>query len=101
MIGDRRTNIDRFGFISLLMMTQNVETKVIVSKIMEHLIADDLMDLLNKVSWFWQEQHGFRKGYSCERQLAALYLDLVEGLDNGSGPSGGLDNGSGPSGGTR
>jgi hypothetical protein len=69
-----RNSVDSYRPVSLT---------CIVCKLMEHLIADYIKEVLRKKNWLWEGQHGFRKGYSCESQLTSLYQDLVEGLDGG------------------
>lgn len=51
-------------------------------KIMEHVIFTHIISFLDKVNFFHPAQHGFRKGFSCETQLALFVHDLHSNLDN-------------------
>ena len=33
--------------------------------------------------WFYEGQHGFRPGYSCESQVITVYQDIADTLDKG------------------
>lgn len=50
-------------------------------KIMEHVIYTEIMKFLDSNKYFHPSQHGFRKGFSCETQLAAFLHDLHTNLD--------------------
>ena len=46
----------------------------IFCKIMEHIIASSIMRFLSEKGAISQSQHGFRKGRSCETQLALFII---------------------------
>lgn len=50
-------------------------------KIMEHVIYSQIMDFLGAINFFHPSQHGFRKGLSCETQLAVFLHDVHSNLD--------------------
>lgn len=52
------------------------------SKIMEHIIFTNIMNHLERNHYLHPSQPGFRKGLSCETQLAAFIHDLHVNLDN-------------------
>ena len=54
-----------------------------VSKQIEHVIASYLRQVWVKNHWFYECQHGFRPGYSCENQVIAVCQDIADCLDNG------------------
>jgi hypothetical protein len=37
------------------------------------------------MDWLFEGQHGFRPGYSCERQVITVCQDIADPLDNGRG----------------
>ena len=43
---------------------------------MEHVIYTQIMQFLDRHNFFHVSQHGFRKGLSCETQLAMFNYDL-------------------------
>ena len=51
-------------------------------KILEHIIHTNIMSHLEKYHVLNNEQHGFRKGRSCETQLALTVNDLARILDD-------------------
>ena len=51
-------------------------------KIMEHIIYTHIMAFLDCNNFFHPAQHGFRRGYSCETQLATFLHDLHINLDS-------------------
>lgn len=51
-------------------------------KLLEHIIYTHIMDFLDSNNFFHPAQHGFRKGYSCETQLAMFVHDLHVNLDS-------------------
>ena len=55
----------------------------VVSKQIEHVIASYLRQVWVKNHWFYECQHGFRPGYSCENQVIAVCQDIADCLDNG------------------
>lgn len=50
-------------------------------KLMEHVIYTHVMHFLDSNNFFHSSQHGFRKGRSCETQLALFLHDLHANLD--------------------
>lgn len=50
-------------------------------KIMEHVIYSQIFNFLDSNEFFHPSQHGFRKGLSCETQLAQFVHDLQTNLD--------------------
>lgn len=52
-------------------------------KFMEHIIVKNITKFLEDNNFFYCYQHGFRKGYSCETQLAGLTHDILDNLDTG------------------
>lgn len=55
----------------------------IVSKVLEHIIASHLMTYADHQKILYKNQHGFRKGKSCEKQLIELVADATNNLDQG------------------
>lgn len=54
----------------------------IPSKLFEHIIASNLMAHLESINFFYPQQHGFRKLYSCETQLAEFTHDILQYMDD-------------------
>ena len=52
-------------------------------KIMEHILASNIMSHGEHNSILYPPQHGFRKGRSCETQLIELMDDLTSNLEDG------------------
>ena len=50
---------------------------------MEHVIASYLRQVWDKNDWLYEDQHGFRPGYSCESQVITVYQDIADSLDKG------------------
>ena len=50
---------------------------------MEHVTASYLRQVCDKNDWLYERQHGFRLGYSCERQIITVCQDIADALDNG------------------
>ncbi|KAJ4433787.1 hypothetical protein ANN_16099 [Periplaneta americana] len=50
----------------------------VVCKVMEHLISDYIRQVLNAKDWFYNRQHSFREGFSCDSQITSLVQDLAE-----------------------
>lgn len=50
-------------------------------KLMEHVIYSHIINFLDSNSFFDPAQHGFRRGFSCETQLALFAHDLHTNLD--------------------
>ena len=49
---------------------------------MEHVIASYLRQVWDKNDWLYEDQYGFRLGYSCESQVIAVWQDIADSLDN-------------------
>lgn len=60
-----------------------VSLTCIACKIMEHIIASELMNHLDDNNILHDSQHGFRKLRSCETQLLELTEELTERTENG------------------
>ena len=56
-----------------------------VCKQLEHVIAGYLRQVWDKNDWFYEGQHGFRLGYSCESQVITVCQDIADSLDEGVG----------------
>ena len=54
----------------------------VVSKIMEKLVRDKIMEHMEENNIFTKHQHGFRKGYACITQLIDVCDKWTEELDN-------------------
>jgi len=50
---------------------------------MEHVIAEYQREVWEMNGWLYEGQHGFRPGYSCERQLVMICQDVADSLDEG------------------
>jgi len=50
---------------------------------MKHVIASYLRQACDKNDWLYEDQHGFRPGYSCESQVITVCQDIADSLDNG------------------
>ena len=61
---------------------QPVSLTSICSKLLEHVIASQLMGHLNLHNTLYSLQHGFRDKCSCETQLLALVQELASGVDS-------------------
>ncbi|KAB0803168.1 hypothetical protein PPYR_00138 [Photinus pyralis] len=68
------TNIENFRPIALL---------TIFSKIFEKLLAQQLLDFLNKHHLITECQHGFRKNRSTETAATAMIQNIMDHLNNG------------------
>lgn len=55
----------------------------LVCKIMERVIHNRIKDIVEDRGGISDNQHGFRKGFSCETQLLGFVEDLSEVMDNG------------------
>lgn len=51
-------------------------------KLFEHILYSNIADHLDKNSFFFPKQHGFRAGFSCETQLFEFTTDLHLSLDS-------------------
>ena len=54
----------------------------VCSKVMEHIVHSTVMNHLDHHDILCPEQHGFRKGHSCESQLISTIQDLTSTADN-------------------
>lgn len=54
-----------------------------ICKIIEHIIHSQVIKYLEEHNTIFKFQHGFRKGYSCETQLAGFTNDLYTSVDSG------------------
>ena len=54
----------------------------VISKIMEHVIASNIMSHLEKNHIITPVQHGFRCNHSCDTQLVGLLYDLTNSYDH-------------------
>ena len=61
-----------------------VSLTCICSKIMEHILVSQISKHLDKYDILDKNQHGFRKGLSCETQLIEFIKDLHSSVDNGT-----------------
>lgn len=55
----------------------------VVCKVLEHIIYTNVMQHLNSQALITDTQHGFRRGRSCETQLALFAHDIQSKLDSG------------------
>ena len=55
----------------------------VVCKQMEHVIAGYLRQVSEMSGWFYEDQHGFRPGYSCESQVVTVCQDIADSMDEG------------------
>jgi len=55
----------------------------VVCKQMEHIIAVYLRQVWEMSGWFYECQHGFRPGCSCESQLVKVCKDIADSLHEG------------------
>ena len=53
------------------------------SKILEHIVTNHLMTFADQHNILFENQHGFRKNKSCEKQLIELVADMTDNLDKG------------------
>ncbi|KAL8625338.1 hypothetical protein ACOMHN_044481 [Nucella lapillus] len=52
-------------------------------KLLEHILVRDIMTYCENHQIFCEEQHGFRRGRSCETQLLGLVDEVSRALENG------------------
>jgi hypothetical protein len=50
---------------------------------MEHVTAGYLREVWEMSGWLYEGQHGFRPGYSRERQFVRVCQDIANSLDEG------------------
>ena len=55
----------------------------ILRKVLEHIMASQIVKHMNKHSLLYDLQHGFRENRSCETQLTMLVEDLARGASRG------------------
>lgn len=60
---------------------QPISLTSIPCKLMEHVIYSYIINFLDSQNFFHHSQHGFRRGLSCETQLAIYVHDLHANLD--------------------
>jgi hypothetical protein len=48
---------------------------------MEHIIAGYMRQVWENSDWLYEGQHGFRPGYSCERQIITVCQGISDTLD--------------------
>jgi len=53
----------------------------VVYKQMEHVIAGYIQQVWEDRDWFYEGQHRFRPGYSCESQIITVFQDISDSLD--------------------
>ena len=56
----------------------------ILCKVLEHIMASQIVKHMNEHSLLYDLQHGFREKRSCETQLTMLVEDLARGASRGS-----------------
>lgn len=54
-----------------------------ICKLMEHIIHTQVINYLERHNIIFNFQHGFRKGFSCDTQLAGFVHDLHKSMDAG------------------
>lgn len=74
--------IFKAGIRSLVTNYRPISLTSIPSKLLEHILTSNLMSHLESISYFYPHQHGFRKHYSCQTQLAEFTHDLLQQMDN-------------------
>jgi len=50
---------------------------------MEHVTAGYVRQVWEFSGWFYEGQHGFKTGYSCESQVVTVCHDTADSLDDG------------------
>lgn len=75
--GGTRNDIENYGPIFLTSTVCKVMEPILHFGIMKHLIENKILT---------NDQHGFRKGFSCNIQLAEFYHDLLSHIDSGGQP---------------
>jgi len=53
----------------------------VVCKSMEHVITGYIRQVWDDRDWFYEGQHVFRTGYSCESQIITVFQDISDALD--------------------
>lgn len=54
-----------------------------ICKVIEHIIHSQIINYLEKHNLIFRHQHGFRKGYSCDTQLAGFIHEIHSSVDAG------------------
>lgn len=72
--GETKKDVVNYRPISLTSVSCKVIEHILYSEVIGHMIRNNL--LIN-------EQHGFRKGFSCTTQLVEFYHDLASDVDEG------------------
>lgn len=75
--------IHKSGDKQLLSNYRPISLTSIPCKILEHIISSQIVAHLDSNSFFHPSQHGFRKHYSCETQLASFTHSVHSILDRG------------------
>jgi len=71
------------GSKSLLINYRPISLTCICSKIMEHIIASNIMQHADRNNILKINQHGFRRSLSCETQLLTFIQELHDNLHKG------------------
>jgi hypothetical protein len=75
--------VHKWGDRSLVTNYRPVSLTSVVCKQMEHAKLCTYVRCGGKNDWFYEGQHGFRPGYSCESQVITVCQDIADALDNG------------------
>lgn len=54
-----------------------------ICKLIEHIIHSQIIKYLEDHNLIFKHQHGFRRGYSCDTQLAGFIHDIHSSIDAG------------------
>lgn len=73
--------IHKGGSKKSLINYRPISLSSVVCKLFEKMIADYFKQFLSFSHPSASNQHGFRKGFSCESQMLGLYQDLIEAQD--------------------
>jgi hypothetical protein len=76
-------SIHKGGDRSLVTNYRPVSLTSVMCKKMEHFIASYLRQVWDKSDWLYEDQQGFRLGYSCKSQVIMVCQDTADSLDNG------------------
>lgn len=74
------TPIYKSGDRSMPSNNRPISLTSIPGKLLEHIISSAVMKYLSKNNFFFNNQHGFQKGHSCETQLFELITDLHQAV---------------------
>jgi hypothetical protein len=75
--------IHKEGDRSLVTNYRPVSLTSVICKQMEHVIVFLSKASVDKNDWFYEGQHGFRPGYSCESQVITVFQGIADSWDNG------------------